>query len=291
MVGGAAVEFYGQANYATSDIDIVTVDNLNERNTMESLGFHQHGGRHWEMDDYPVSVEFPPAPLAGDLQRVMQFPLFVNDVRCGNMSIISIEDLIVDRCGNRTVHNRDHSNAIENENSLFDDLDDVIYYLMDSYEDTIDWDYLMEQAKLQSEECYKVAVHFKKYFKNLRGSVSPKNPKRMEIFQSNEYQDYLMEIMNYQGKGTGNRDMFMSLAKDLISEQDFSWSEKKDNFVFDALLKKIRNPYKCQHIMFYSPFCFHLDNYRKAAYVQSFIKKFHWEKKLQALIRRAGGCK
>ena len=69
LVGGAAVEFYGQANYATSDIDLVAVGDKSERETMEALGFRRCSGRHWEMDGYPVFVEFPPAPLAGDLSQ------------------------------------------------------------------------------------------------------------------------------------------------------------------------------------------------------------------------------
>ena len=205
--------------------------------------------------------------------------------------LLGAYDLIVDRCGNRTVHNHDHSNSLSGTNSVFEDLDDVIYYLMDSFEDRMDWDYLMKQAKNQSDECYKVAVHFKKYFKNLRGSVDPRHPKRKQVFQSDEYKAYLREIMNYHGEGKTSKDIFMTLASRLISPDDLVWNEWKDNVVFEVLLRNIRDAYKCQNIMFYSPSCFKLDNYRKATYVRSFIKTYHWEKQIQELLQKGGGGK
>lgn len=287
LVGGAAVEFYGHANYATSDIDIVTVDDVSERETMESLGFHRYAGRHWEIDGLPVAIEFPPSPLAGDLKRVVSEPFCINDVTC-NVDVISLEDLIVDRCGNWTVNNRPHSNTLENPNSLFEDLDDVIYYLMDTYDDKLDWPYLMAQAKAQSDECYKVAKHFKGYFKHIQGEVSPKNPKRQMVFESDEYKDYLKQILDYQGHGKRYADVFMSLAKPILMRDGLVWSERSDNEVFSKLIERIKKPYDYRHVMLSSPYCYGLNNHGKATYVSYFIKKFQWDTRLKSMERNGG---
>lgn len=285
LVGGAAVEYYGHANYATSDIDIVTVDDVNEKDAMTSLGFRREVGRYWEIDGLPVAVEFPRAPLAGDIDRVTNDTVYVDGTPC-NVDVISLEDLLVDRCGNWTVNNRPRSNELENPDSIFEDLDDVIFYLMDAYEDRIDWDYLMEQARLQSEDCHKVARHFKGYFKNIRGKVSPKNPRRKEVFKSSAYKEYLSRIMNYDGGGNRNADIFMSLAKPLITEDDFAWSERKDNVVFSSVVKMADSSSTCRKIMFSSPSCFGLDNFFKAMYVNYFVKKFHWGHYLERMEQK-----
>ena len=276
LVGGLAVELYAAGNYATSDIDIVTVGNRSERETMESLGFHRYG-RSWEIDGVPMSVEFPSAPLAGDLEKTRILHVSLNDKDYGEVTVISIEDLLVDRCGNWTVNHTDNSNPLDSQ-SAFDDLDEIIYYLMSAYDKQIDWDYLEKQAKAQSNDCYKAVMHFKKHCKKLRGDISPLNPKRQKVFASQEYQAYLQKILNFHGSTNTLDGIFMSKAQKFLSKNDCTWDMQKDKAVFLELCRDGYSPYRCQRIMFASPSCFKLNNHGKATYIKEFFHAFNFDK-------------
>jgi predicted nucleotidyltransferase len=90
LVGGAAVEFYTQGAYTTSDIDMVTDGGKDLAQVMKDLGFEKIGKDFVDRKN-KVYVEFPSSTLkASERART---------VRAGNRTfrIISLEDLIVDR--------------------------------------------------------------------------------------------------------------------------------------------------------------------------------------------------
>ena len=96
VVGGSAVEFYTAASYMTKDIDFVAKDNYNISKLMGSLGFSMSNGYTWFHPDTSVVVEFPKAPLLGDVDRVTEVV-----TPYGVAKIIGIEDIILDRLKGR----------------------------------------------------------------------------------------------------------------------------------------------------------------------------------------------
>lgn len=90
LVGGAAVEFYTQGGYSTSDLDFVS-DGGNELvQAMKDLGFERIG-KDFVDRRRSVYVEFPSSSL-GSEERWNEI-----DVDGTPLRIISCEDLIVDR--------------------------------------------------------------------------------------------------------------------------------------------------------------------------------------------------
>jgi len=90
LVGGAAVEFYTQGEYTTSDIDMVTDGGKDLVKIMTSLGFKKIGKDFVDKKN-KVYVEFPGSSLkASERTRKIQVGTRI-------FRIISIEDLIVDR--------------------------------------------------------------------------------------------------------------------------------------------------------------------------------------------------
>lgn len=89
LVGGAAVEIYTRSAYTTFDLDFVAAETDELGPTMRALGFEREG-RHWVERDLGVVVEFPSATLAPAQAESME-------VDGRRLSVISVEDLIVDR--------------------------------------------------------------------------------------------------------------------------------------------------------------------------------------------------
>lgn len=89
LVGGAAVEIYTRAAYTTFDLDFVAAETEELDPTMRALGFEREG-RHWVQREYGVVVEFPATTLAPARAESMV-------VEGRTLSVISVEDLIVDR--------------------------------------------------------------------------------------------------------------------------------------------------------------------------------------------------
>lgn len=90
LVGGAAVEFYTQGGYATSDIDLVAPGGPALIEVMKGLGFEKLG-KDFVHQDFNIYVEFPGSALKPNerIQKIKVDSTF--------LSIISLEDLIVDR--------------------------------------------------------------------------------------------------------------------------------------------------------------------------------------------------
>lgn len=90
LVGGAAVEFYTQGGYSTSDIDMIAEGGPALRRVMEQLGFERQG-KDFLNEDLKIYVEFPGRHLKPtETTRTIQ----LGDQ---TLSIISVEDLVVDR--------------------------------------------------------------------------------------------------------------------------------------------------------------------------------------------------
>lgn len=90
LVGGAAVEFYTQGGYTTSDIDMVTDGGKDLADTMKVLGFEKFGKDFVDRKN-GIYIEFPGSSLkASEKTRKIR-------VGARTFRIISLEDLIVDR--------------------------------------------------------------------------------------------------------------------------------------------------------------------------------------------------
>lgn len=90
LVGGAAVEFYTVGDYATQDIDLIAPHNEVLLNIMSDLGFKRKG-RYFIHRPYKILIEFPSSTLQiGEKTTAI-------DVEGEIVSVISLEDLIIDR--------------------------------------------------------------------------------------------------------------------------------------------------------------------------------------------------
>lgn len=90
LVGGAAVEFYTQGAYTTSDIDMVADGGKDLVDAMVRLGFEKIGKDFVDRKN-GIYVEFPGSSLKASEKTLK--------IRVGSRAfrIISLEDLIVDR--------------------------------------------------------------------------------------------------------------------------------------------------------------------------------------------------
>jgi len=130
LVGGAAVEFYTFGGYATKDMDLVTDSVPALERSMIELGFTKDG-RYWIREDIDALIEVPDNALAGDADRVTEY-----SCAAGTVSIISPEDLIIDRL-NAAVHWKSQ-----------DDLRWATRVLV-SQREAIDFDYLRARAEAE----------------------------------------------------------------------------------------------------------------------------------------------
>ena len=98
VVGGAAVQFYTNAEYTTKDIDAILYNDSLEivERVMSRLGFERTTTyRHFEHPLFKFVVEFPPEPIevgGRQISNVVELVMGSKKVR-----VIRIEDLIMDR--------------------------------------------------------------------------------------------------------------------------------------------------------------------------------------------------
>ncbi|HKX12003.1 MAG TPA: hypothetical protein VJP40_02530 [bacterium] len=90
LVGGAAVEFYTQGGYTTSDIDMLAEGGPELIKVMAELGFKKLG-KDFTDDENKIYVEFPGDGLSSSERAI---PLVVANKK---LRILSLEDVIVDR--------------------------------------------------------------------------------------------------------------------------------------------------------------------------------------------------
>lgn len=98
IVGGAAVQFYTQADYTTKDLDIILRGDTIEiiEKVMGNLGFKRTTTyRHFNNPLFKFSVEFPPSPIEVGNRCITEVNRIETDI--GTVEIISVEDIIMDR--------------------------------------------------------------------------------------------------------------------------------------------------------------------------------------------------
>ena len=65
LVGGACVSIYTYNKYLSNDLDYVTPEPLDTiKPVLGNLGFYQKSSRHFENDECPFFIEFPPSPVS-----------------------------------------------------------------------------------------------------------------------------------------------------------------------------------------------------------------------------------
>jgi hypothetical protein len=97
VVGGSALEFYTLGEYATHDLDLVTVDRDQVGRLLSQIGF-EPDNRYWIRDDLALVVEIPDDQLLvggspGSWERATEVEL----PPVGTAIVISAEDLLIDR--------------------------------------------------------------------------------------------------------------------------------------------------------------------------------------------------
>jgi hypothetical protein len=112
VVGGTAEEFQSGAPYHETDLDIVGVVTVAERDTLRSLGFRKRG-RHWYHDASHVAVEFPDERLDGDVDRIERV-----DVGRGTAALIGLDDLYLDRLRQATAPISNVEDSVEFHSAL-----------------------------------------------------------------------------------------------------------------------------------------------------------------------------
>lgn len=98
VVGGAAVQYYTDAEYKTGDLDAVLRGDTKEiiEEVMSGLGFRRASlYRHFEHPAFPFVVEFPPSPVAVGSRVLSKFNL----LKMGPYSVhvVRVEDILMDR--------------------------------------------------------------------------------------------------------------------------------------------------------------------------------------------------
>jgi hypothetical protein len=100
VVGGTAEEFWTQAEYHETDLDLCARLTPKDRTTLRELRF-EHTGRHWKREGLAAVVEFPDDRIDGDESRTVE--AVVGSGRC---RIIGLDDLYLDRLRQATIDER-----------------------------------------------------------------------------------------------------------------------------------------------------------------------------------------
>lgn len=98
VVGGAAVQFYTQADYTTHDLDVVLQGDTQEviNAVMGALRFKRTSTyRHFEHPLFNFVIEFPPAPVAVG-SRILD-KISAVETAMGTVQVIRVEDILMDR--------------------------------------------------------------------------------------------------------------------------------------------------------------------------------------------------
>lgn len=98
IVGGAAVQYYTDAEYVTKDLDAILVGDTTEiiESVMHQIGFKRTSTyRHFENLNFNFIVEFPPEPVEVGSRYISKF--IQVGTKIGPVRVIRVEDLIMDR--------------------------------------------------------------------------------------------------------------------------------------------------------------------------------------------------
>jgi len=138
MVGGSALEVYTSANRQTVDIDLVAFNDEHIKEVMYSLGFNNDDKSQpnvFKLTEHPhIIIDFRSRPLAVNNDRVKE--VFSDESETSLVYIPCVEDMIIDRACHALSRKKDNSEWIN--------------YMINSYKDEIDWDYLNKQAEWEN---------------------------------------------------------------------------------------------------------------------------------------------
>jgi hypothetical protein len=98
IVGGTAEEYWTEAEYHETDLDLVAPLSRKDEETLKRLGFKK-AGRHWERPGLAAVVEFPEPVLDGSEDRTVLL-----SVGPGHARIIGLDDLYLDRLRQATIN-------------------------------------------------------------------------------------------------------------------------------------------------------------------------------------------
>jgi len=132
VVGGTAEEFWTEAEYHETDLDIVVPLRPQDLKALEGLGFIE-SGRHWVIGN--VAVEIPESKLDGDLERT-----HIERIGKGAVRIIGVDDLYLDRL--RQATSREDAEGIEFHSALA---------VAAAQFRSIDWAYVRERIRHEPE--------------------------------------------------------------------------------------------------------------------------------------------
>jgi hypothetical protein len=121
VVGGTAEEFWTEAEYHETDLDLVVPLHPDDAAAMRQLGL-ERTGRHWGRRGLNVVVEFPDDRIDGDESRTVEHP-----VGSGAARIIGLDDLYLDRLRQATIDERrrgvEYQSALAVVAARYDEID------------------------------------------------------------------------------------------------------------------------------------------------------------------------
>lgn len=97
VVGGTAEEYWTEAEYHETDLDLVAPLSRKDEEALRRLGFRKTG-RHWERPGLAAVVEFPESILDGDENRTVLL-----SIGPGHARIIGLDDLYLERLRQATI--------------------------------------------------------------------------------------------------------------------------------------------------------------------------------------------
>lgn len=100
VVGGTAEEFWTQAEYHETDLDLCVPISREDEAALRQLGL-ERTGRHWSRPGLQAVVEFPDDRIDGDESRTVE-----HKVGPGAARIIGLDDLYLDRLRQATTDQR-----------------------------------------------------------------------------------------------------------------------------------------------------------------------------------------
>jgi hypothetical protein len=121
VVGGTVEEYWTEAEYHETDLDLVAPLSWKDEEALRRLGL-KRAGRHWERPGLAAVVEFPESVLDGDENRTVLLAIGPGAAR-----IIGLDDLYLDRLRQATID--EASEGVEYHSALavaaarFEDID------------------------------------------------------------------------------------------------------------------------------------------------------------------------
>jgi hypothetical protein len=131
IVGGTAEEYWTEAEYQQTDLDLVAPLSRKDEEALRRVGFRRRG-RHWERPGLAAVVEFPESVLEGSMDRTVLLP-----IGPGHARIIGLDDLYLERLRQATINE-----AIEGV-----EFHSALAVAAARFED-IDWKYVITQLRL-----------------------------------------------------------------------------------------------------------------------------------------------